>query len=402
MKPRDLQAEQFSVYPPEARRVATDNLEVLRQMPITLLPSLLQEIIEYDFRFPAERKEIDSELAMLRKFTPAECKKLLHAFETISTPEKAERFDWVNQPARFLEQQSAYLWSSNQMDAFRAAAIEYHNRLLAAIPPEQLPIQRLGIAIIGQGVPSYEKRLFRNLQPHGTFFDHVNPEDGLAILLAAAAERADLHRIPYGHWYIDGGEVSSHSPDLYCISYSALAPTRNALLEHIEKQVAHSGVGPEELRTYLAHLTPAALGIEDSNDAVMDRFQLKILTEGSGTQIFSTTFVQWSVREVMRRSQPLTVIARSAPRQRQRPMNELLAPTDNAIELDPEGSLVDADIGAYYHWVNQQRLGGSEQSSFLAWFEGHNQALAISPNLPRNKRSSTEIGLRGLLSFLSS
>ena len=116
-------------------------------------------------------------------------------------------------------------------------------------------------------------------------------------------------------------------------------------------------------------------------DAVLSRFQLSLLTEGSGTQVFSTTFVQWAAREALRRAQPLTLLLRFAPRQRASPMNELLAEAQRKPELDPPGSLIDADMGAYYTWLNQQRLAGAEKSSFLVWFENHNEALAIGPVL---------------------
>ena len=54
---------------------------------------------------------------------------------------------------------------------------------------------------------------------------------------------------------------------------------------------------------------------------------------------------------------------------------------------------------AYYHWINQQRLPGSEHSSFLVWFEGHNQALVIAPYFPKGKESDSAIDLGELLSF---
>ncbi|HTW31794.1 MAG TPA: hypothetical protein VMD76_08955, partial [Candidatus Sulfotelmatobacter sp.] len=101
------------------------------------------------------------------------------------------------------------------------------------------------------------------------------------------------------------------------------------------------------------------------------------------TQIFSTTFAQWTAREALRRAQPCTLLLRFAPRQRQKPMNELLSEKRNVPELDPVGSLIDADLGAYYTWINQQRLAGAEQSFFLAWFENHNQAVVIGPTIPR-------------------
>ena len=41
-------------------------------------------------------------------------------------------------------------------------------------------------------------------------------------------------------------------------------------------------------------------------DEVLERFKVSLLTEGSGTQIFSTSFAQWAAREALRRAQPLT------------------------------------------------------------------------------------------------
>ena len=79
---------------------------------------------------------------------------------------------------------------------------------------------------------------------------------------------------------------------------------------------------------------------------MLNRFQVSVLTEGSGTQFFSPTFVQWAARELLRRAQPLTLLARFAPRQTGRSMNEMLADTQTRAVLDPLGSLIDADMGA--------------------------------------------------------
>ena len=134
----------------------------------------------------------------------------------------------------------------------------------------------------------------------------------------------------------------------------------------------------------LARTKPEEVGLAGAGtDAVLNRFQLSILTEGSGTQVFATTFVQWAAREALRRAQPTTMLVRFAPRQREKPMNELLAEAQRKPELDPQGSLVDADMGAYYTWLNQQRLSDAERATFIAWFEGHKDAIyavAISPN----------------------
>ena len=195
--------------------------------------------------------------------------------------------------------------------------------------------------------------------------------------------------------------AADHDPALTSISFSALEPLRSGLLKKMQKQIERPGMGPEQLRTWLAQLTPAELGIDGSTDPVLARFQVSLFTEGSGTQIFSTTFAQWTTREVLRRAQALTVIARFAPRQRQRPMNELLSGNAPTPELDPAGSLIDADMAAWYHWVNQQRLPGYEQSAFVAWFEDHNQAVAIGPAIPRGVESDSSLDVAQLLAFAS-
>jgi hypothetical protein len=93
------------------------------------------------------------------------------------------------------------------------------------------------------------------------------------------------------------------------------------------------------------------------------------------------------------------MLVRFAARQRQKPMNELLTSISTNPELDFVGSLVDGDMGAYYNWLNQQRLPGADQSSFLVWFEGHSEALAIGPSMPRGTESSSAADLAQLLSW---
>lgn len=399
MLPRDLKPEQFAGYPPEARGIVLANLDVLRKLPLIFLVSLLREILEYDYKFPRERAAIDKDLANLRALSPAQMNDWFHDFSALSLSSKLEKSDWVNRPAQFLEQESAYLWTTHQLDAFRKAATDYGDRLRAALPDEPIPERRLGIAIIGQGVTSIDGPLFRNLRAHGTYFANVKPESGVEQLLKAVSSRAQAHPVPYAHWYIDGGQPAAHSPLLTCVSYGELEPVRAALLKYMRSEVDRPGMGPEELRTKMAQLLPADLGVAGARDEVLSRFELKILSEGSGTQIFSTTFAQWTAREVLRRAEPLTLLVRFAPRQAQRPMNELLFNSGTHSELDPAGSLIDGDMAAYYQWINQQRLAGSEKSTFLVWFEGHKQAMVISPSLPRGTVSDSALSLAEIVSL---
>jgi len=399
MLPRDLKPELFSGYPPEAKKLVTNYIAALQRLPLSFLPSMLREAIEYDYKFPPERRALERELANLNSLSAEQLQDWLRGFAQIHLSAALENFDWINAPAQFVEQLSSHLWTTHQLDAFRTAAIAYADRLRAAVPPEPPTVPRLGITVVGQGVPSYDAPIFRKLRPHGAYHSRVNPENGLRVLLDAVAERAKTHPAPHAHWYIDGGRQAEHDAALTTVSYGALEPARTALLGKMRAEIDRPGMGPEALRTHLAQLRPADLGFDKGGDEVLDRFRVKMLTEGSGTQIFSTTFAQWTAREALRRAQPLTLLVRFAPRQRQRPMNELLAATAENAELDPVGSLVDADMGAYYNWLNQQRLSGAAQSAFIAWFEGHNEAVAIGPGVPRGTVSNTPTDLKQLLSW---
>ena len=401
MHPRDLTPEHFKSYAPEARNLATKYLLLLRRWPLSFLPSVLREIVEYDCKFPTEREALEKELEVLSSLAPEQLDSWLSGFAQIRLSSELERSDWVNAPAQFVEQLSAHLWTTHQLDGFRSAAIAYADRLRAAAPSQPLQVPRLGISVIGKGVSSYDEPLFRKLRVHGAYFSRVNPENGLRTLLDAVAERAKAHRVAFAHWYIDGGEPADHDSALTFISYESLEPARANLLRKMRSEIDRPGMGPETLRTILARMQPADIGLGNSGNAILDRFQLKLLTEGSGTQIFSTTFTQWAAREALRRAQPLTLLARFAPRQRQRPMNELLSASRERAEPDAIGSLIDAEMGAYYNWLNQQRLPGTERSSFLVWFEGHSQAVAIGPSMPRATESNSATELKDLLSWMS-
>ncbi len=400
MLPSELKPEYFNSYPPDAKRLAQEYIGTLRGLPLSFASGLLRELIDYDYKFPAERKALESELANLARLSESERSEWLQGFARITLSSRLEHFDWVNAPSQFLEQLSAYLWTTHQLDAFRTAATQYADRLHVAVLPEGPSVPRLGIAVIGQGVDSYPAPLFRKLRPHGAYFSRVNPDNGLSVLLEVVAARARKHPASYAHWYIDGGTAAEHDSTLTCISYAGLEPVRSALLQKMHYELAKPGMGPEMLRTLMAQMRPADFGLKAAADPVLDRFQVRLLTEGSGTQIFSTSFAQWAAREALCRAEPVTLLVRFAPRQRQKPMSELLTPSAERPELDPAGSLVDADMGAYYNWLNQQRLPGAEKGSFLAWFEGHNAAALIGPSVPRGTESNAPTDMKQLLSWI--
>ena len=398
MLPSQLKPGHFAGYPPRGRQVAASRVELLRQLPLSFVPLLLREVIAYDWKFPAERQEVDAQFAYLRSLSQEGLTRLMGRFAGVKLSRKLEGFDWVQAPAVFSEQLSAYLWATHQIGAFRTAAVEFMNAFRAATPQAPPSMARLVIVVIGQGVSRSGYALFRRLRPHGAYFTQVNPEKGWRTLLEAAAARAKAYPALFAHWYIEGGSVGTPlAADLTWMSYDSMAAVRAAVVARMRNQL-QTGKGADARRTALALTRPEDVGLKgEGDDGVLNHFKLSVLSEGSGTQFFSTTFVQWSAREALRRAQPLTLLARFAPRQTERSMNEMLAGTRKTLVLDPEGALVDADMGAYYTWLNQRRLPGAADSSFLVWFEDHTEALVISRSVTPRTESSGRIEMSQLL-----
>jgi len=395
--PQQLSPASFGAYPPLAKQAALNHLDLFREMPTPFLALLLRELINWDYKFPAEQKELDRQFAYLGSVSPEQRKRLFAPFAALKLSEQLEATDWVNQPATFSEQLSAHLWATHQIDSFRMAAVDFFAKVSAAAPDKPPATNRLAIVTFGKDIQANKYPLFRKLRPYGTYFRKVTAPNGFQALTDAVNARAGAHPEEFGHWYIDGGSTGAAGANLTRVSYGTLTPVR-ARLQQKMLQIFSSGTGPEAFRSMLARMRPEDLGMHDNGSPVMSRFELSLLTEGSGTQIFSTTFVQWAAREALRRAQPITLLARYAMRQRERPMNELLTEARNTPELDPQGSVIDADMGAYYTWLNQQRLAGASEATFISWFEGGTEAVAIGPKFKRASVSDAPTTLAEILS----
>ena len=380
---------------------------MLQDLPLVLAPILLRELIAYDWKFPAERRDLHRQLTFLTGLTSARRAALLQGFRNLSLDPQLASTDWVNDPSGFMEKLTASLWSTHQMDRFRETADKYAAAVDESdpIPPPSMP--RLGIVLVGAGAEKSTHPLFRKLRPKGVHLTKVKPEDGVAILLAEGSRRAadstgtqtQAASPSYGHWYIDGG-APQESRELTAISYAQLQRPRALLLDRIQKAIGSGSMGPEELRSLIARLKPGEIGLgAEGSDPVLDHFQLTLLTEGAGTQIFATTFTQWAARECLRRAQPETLIVRYAPRQEAQTMNVMLSGAQPTA-LDPAGSLVDADMGAFYTWINMRRLPGAEALRFIVWFEGQREAVVIGPDLPLGTSSDSPLDMEHVVSLV--
>ena len=320
------------------------------------------------------------------------------------TPADLKKADWVNHPQQFSERLTALLWQQHQIDRYHAAAEQYAQAMQRISRQSAPPEPRWTFVLLGREASSSESALFRKLAPLGTLFTQINPAGGTDAILAEATARAQRSPMPYSHWYIDGGEPL-HNPSLTTVAYNRLVPAarKEFALLHDFSATQNRGdlAAVEQITSYAASLTPEQIGLTGpAADGPLRQFEVDLLTRGAGCQIFSTTFVQWAARECLHRAQPLTLVARFSTRQTLAPMEQLLSRDPLSQPQDVQGSLVDADMGAYYTWINQSRLPGSEESRFVGWWEDHNVAVAVSPGMPRGSISTAKTDMRQIMDWL--
>jgi hypothetical protein len=231
MHPSDLKPSQFNSYPPQARRLALANLTLFRKLPEIMLSIMLEEVIEYDWKFPAERDELEGQLAYLNSLTPNALNSMVDGFAKLRVSPVLGTDDWVKSPREHVERLTADLWATHQMESFRSVADRYQSSVDSAVPRKPLIASRLGMVVVGQGVAEYREPLFQKLWRYGVHFTNIRPENGLEQMIGHLVSRAIEHPAAYAHWYVDGGEgVEITDRRVTSISYSALAPSRQVLL----------------------------------------------------------------------------------------------------------------------------------------------------------------------------
>jgi hypothetical protein len=395
MNPGDLRAESFTTYTPGARALAVEYLAVLQAMPLSLLPSYLVQVQEYDTLFPVEQERLRRQLGGLREHP-----ELAREFAAIRLTPELEQANWVGRPKLFVAQLAGALWQSGQIDAYHTAAGD----LLAALPQatntaaSQPPML---VAVFGQGAVAGGYPLFTRLRASGL---HARKVDGAGALEAVSqwiARRAGASSGDYKHWYVDGGRPwTLAGAPVHAFAFPQFAPVTDALLVQMNKAV-QEGWGPEVLSQRLQEMPPRALRMEDvTTDPRTARFFLSVLTEGSGTQLYSTSFVQATAVELVRRAQPETLLIRFAPRRRPASMNDMLEQRGQSYELDPQGSLIDADMGLYYAWLAMRRQPDGARATLLAYAEAQGEAFLVSPRVTRGVESTTGLSVEQMLEML--
>ena len=396
MTPGELQPASFAAYPEQARALAVRHLDLLRAMPLSLLPSYLEQLQQFPTLFPIEQARLAAQLDAL-----ARQREQMAAFRAIVVPPPLSELDWLHDPARFLSAFAGALWQTRQIDAFHTAAATLYASLPQAAP-ETAAAAPLLLVVFGRGGDPARYPPFSRLRDSGLHVRTVGDAGAGEALCRIAASRAAADPEPYRHWYVDGGSPwpLAGASAVHGIDFPAVAPLTAAVLREMNRAV-QEGTGPEVLATRLREAAPELLRIPSgANDVRVTRLLVSLLVEGSGTQLYSTSFVQAAALELVRRAQPSTLLLRFAPRRKPASMNDMLEQRGESVATDPQGSLVDADMALYYTALAMRKMPGGDRMSLLAYVEQQGQLFLFGPRVVRGAESTTPMTMERALAML--
>ncbi|AEU37758.1 hypothetical protein [Granulicella mallensis] len=393
MTPDQLVASSFDGYPAAARRFAVEHLSLLQRLPLVVCPSFLQQIQNLDTSFPAEKESLRWQCDSLQKLAPERYSALASPLAALSIPPSLQSLDWVHSPASFIPELTAYLWSSGQINQFRLAA----SALFASVPSREDTTHRLVFVMLGQGAQVESGKVLRKLSKQGVFFSSLKTDTAFQDIRRAIESHASKASAPYANWYVDGSvisdEIANKLPNTTAVSYTGLSKLRERVLERMQVALPSSSGGAEQIHTRLIGTSWRDVGASEiTSDPVLQRFYTELFTESSGPQIFSTSFVQWAGRELIRRAQPQTLLLRYTPRQSHREMSEMFASVTPS-SFDPQGSFRDAEMGAYYNWIEMNRIAAPGKLTFMAWVENKPFAVIVGAGTPAGTICATPMSI---------
>jgi len=371
------------------------------RLPMTLRPSLNQQLAQWKMLFPFEQNHLIGFLGGVDSFSPAELEALTAKLRALEVKmgldhwifsETSETLENAGQLARsdyFLEWRREV---QHVYDAIESRATTFtkseagRGRLILLFLPEDLPVDPV-VAWKQWGTQGREIKIAgdsRELRELVTRGELGHP--GICTLLR---ERVSHNNAEL--WFIDAdarmagalspGDFSAAS----CLSYAELKPFRDNFLA--------------ELNTIPKDMTAADRTISTLRQANWSRwwppelagqqrllnFMVNLFLSGNGALIFSNAFVEWAASEAIRRARPRVIVACFGMRGKPKPFTgiaifenqEKISPIPDAV--DPENSAVDAAILARYLWMAAGRYQEYDGALFLCVSEHLNSAYLIAP-----------------------
>ena len=393
------------------------NKGLLKRIPLTFLPFVNQQLSQWNYLFPNERRSVERLLLFVAGLTPDQSTNLFR--NVVALEEKMGVRHWHFNTNEQTIQNSSLLAASPYFQEWRqavqavydaadasalksnGAAIQSERKLVLIDIPLDLPVDAETVWRRWQGIG---RTIKLELSQSG------NPTAAFEALLTGKADNAggrsagllDIVRgrpdaSPANTWIIDAGKglvesvlnstPSSAAPAAATIlGYARLDRYRQNFsheMNTIPKDLGGADAVFDHLRT--VDVIPWCPAEVAANPAIREFVRALYLT-GNGAVIFGNSFVQWASSEAFRRARPSFLAAQFGTRSKPKPFTGV-AIFDNPDQVNPLpavddllGSALDAQMLALYVWLAAYRYPEYQHSSVCVCVaESLSQAYVVAP-----------------------
>jgi hypothetical protein len=390
---------------------------LLKRLPLTFLPFVNQQLNQWSYLFPNERRSVERLLLYVASLSPEQSAGLFR--DVVELEEKMGVRNWEFSTTEQTILNSSQLARSPYFQDWRravqavfdaadqyalganGAAVKPGNRLILLDIPQPLPVDAASVWRRWQGIGRPVKL---DLALSGG--RHSALEFLLADITDAAGVRsaglldAARSRFETSHadtWVVDAERslvdaVLGPAPsDLgaagaILLSYGRLDLYRQSFsheMNTMRKDLADADAVFDRLRQ--VDVTPWCPA-EVAADPAVREFLRSLYLTGNGAVIFGNSFVEWGASEAFRRARPSFLAAQFGVRQKPKPFTGV-AVFDNPDQVNPlpavddlPGSAVDAQMLALYVWLAAYRYPEYQRSTVCVCVaESLSQAYVIAP-----------------------
>jgi hypothetical protein len=372
---------------------------VLKRLPLTFLPFVNQQLHQWEYLFPNERRSVERLLLYVVGLSAGQSATLFR--DVVELEDKMGVRHWEFSTTEQTIQNSSELARSPYFQEWRRAVQAVFDAADKAAQQntttQDAPTHRLVLLEIPRALPLKEETAWSRWQgigkPVKLALDAGQNEDPLQALLVgfptrggdsaegllhtarnrSAAARADI-------WVVDAGreladilvahqDPASGPSDSVLLSYSRLEAYRQNFsheMNTMRKDLADADAVFDRLRK--VDVSPWCPP-EVANDPAVREFVRSLYLSGNGAVIFCNSFVEWAASEAFRRARPSFLAARFGVRSKPKPFTGV-AVFDNPDQINPlpavndfEGSAIDAQMLALYVWLAAGRYEEYQRST---------------------------------------
>ena len=387
---------------------------LLTRLPLTFLPFVNQQLHEWDYLFPNERKSNERLLLYVDSLSPQRSAALFSEVARIEDRMGIRQWNFSTD-GQTIENASELARSPYFQEwrhAVQAVFDASDNHTLETNPATNKPRNRMIVLDIPRALPIEEAGAWRHWQGFGTrvklepFVAGTSQSalDNILVQLIGCAtvagpEQKSLESStqisPADTWVIDGAKslvdaFIAHAPSVpsraFLLSYDRLDGFRETFsreLNSMRKNLANADSVFDQLRKIdVLPLCPPEVAL----DPAVREFVRALFLSGNGAMIFGNSFVEWAASEVIRRARPRFLAVRFGVRSKPKPFTSV-AVFENPDRVNPlpsvddeAGSATDAQILAAYIWYSALRYEEYRRSTVCICLAGSlSEAYVVAP-----------------------